>query len=389
MKVTFSYMKGIVLVFCQLLLCSLFAGENISLLFEPYDQDYKLSVAAENESLSWKTAFSLEKEKGMDVKLPIEANFSFGPLLFSFGKSGPGPVGNLYALVDNFPVLRVSKGNLVCAVTNPLFDAQSPKTLEFSFLGTSTSFSLFQWAWGERKDESENQYLVDWSAQQAAGGWGGNFSLDGNIAQLYAEVLYTPVSGIKAYSRQSLNFPLGRITLNFGNETYPKSYRVDLFYNSLHTEARYSFEDGFGQSPVFGGEYQIRKTRFESSLRRNLGCYLYQISSYCEILFLSDGFIQTTHDFQFQFRHTANMYPMELTYRLKGKRNSSEGMAFVFKPELSVQVSSLQVIFFETGMNVTLSWEIALGEGSVGFKLIKAQGKRNSLKITYSTTIGQ
>jgi hypothetical protein len=385
MKVTFSYMKGIWLVFFQLLLCSLFAAENISLFLEPFDLDYKLSVAAENEALSWKTAFSLDAEKGVSLQLPVEASFSSGTFLFSLEKSGPGPVGNLYSLVEGCPVLRVAKGKLAGAVTNPIFDTESPKSLKLSYLGKYASFSLFQWAWGERKDEDKYQYLVDWGAQQAAGGLGGSVSLDGRFAQVYAEILHTAVSGIKAYVRQSLDFPLGKITLNFGDETYPKSYRLDLFYNSLHTEARYSFEDGFGQTPVFGGEYQIRKTRYESSFQRNLGGFRYQISSFCEILFLSDGFIQTTHDFQFQFRHTGEVCPMELTYKVKGKRNSEEGDGFSLKQELTMQISSLQVSLSESGLKVSLCWEI----GNLGFKLTKAQGKRDSLQLTYSTTIGQ
>jgi hypothetical protein len=380
-------MKEFLLVFLQLLLFSVLASQNISFLFVPNESSYSLSIENKDNLTDWKTMISLDATKGVSVRLPVTASLYTESGLFTFGKEALWDKSRLCSFLTDYPALMFSNEKVSLSVTNSFLQTLGPRVFELELPLGNATFSLFNWAWGSMNIEKDYLYLTTWDTQKAEGGWGGNLSLQSDKAQAFVELVYTNITGLEAVIEQTLVFPMGQLTVCYGEKTYPKRYKVDLTYREVGLSAQYSFENEFGGMPVFGGEFQMRRTHIKASIRKEIRPWFLSISSLDEETFDKEGKAKSQRDLYLTLGKQESEQQYVFTCKLREKQSDSEETGHVFAVDTSLKIADILFSYSEQTFSVSLSHVIPLEHGELGFQITQSQGKRNSLSISYSTTI--
>ncbi|AEV27972.1 hypothetical protein SpiGrapes_0108 [Sphaerochaeta pleomorpha str. Grapes] len=382
-------MKEFFLIFFQLFPFLLFANQNLTCSFTPNESHYSLSVENVSDNAFWQTGISFTGKDGYSLTLPVTGSLQTDWGLFTFGSRALWENSRFCTFLDGHPSLMFSNGCFSASLTNSFLNLQGPRAFEVELLLKNASISLLNWAWGASNIEKEYHYVTTWDEQKAAGGLAGSLFLHGMKGEASLEVIYTGVSGLQAFIQQKLVFPFAQVMVSYGDKTYPKCFRVELAYQGCKLFADYSFESKYGSIPVFGGESQIHNTQIQASLRKEIGPWFLEVSSFAEQTIKKDGSVKSRRDLQLSAGKQEPDQIFEVSVKMKGTRNSGDKRGLAFVSEASLRLSDVLICYRDAAFSLSLSHDFCIGQGTLGFQITQRQGGRNALCVSYSTTIGR
>ncbi|WP_320130165.1 hypothetical protein [uncultured Sphaerochaeta sp.] len=382
-------MKRLLLGFIQLLVFVSFASQNISLSLLPYDTQYTIGVENNSEDFHWKAGFSWDGKKDFAFSVPVEGTLDtdFGQL--AFGPNTMAKISEICSFLGKYPGLSLRNEDLYIFATNSLLDKKGPSVLGFGFFKDTTALHLFSWSRAKSLQVENTEYLTQWNGNNAKKGLGVNLSLQRFGTSFYGEMVYTPISGVQVSISNLVCFPMGTLKISYGNGPYPRNLRVELKYQKYGMTAMYSQQLGYGQLPVFGGQYETRNVLEKTSLKLVYGSWYWYGSRIEDSTYCLNGDFKAKSTYCFQVGNDRKGKTCLFSVTFSGNRKKGKSLKESLSPTIVLKIAAMEYSFGKKGSCMTLSYSVPLKRGAFGFKVIHSQGKTVSLGFSYKTTIGQ